>query len=155
VLDQVVDPVQTEAFVRAYQRDVGSVWRPRTLVIEADRIAYTWDRTSRDGSIATGADVCFLRSGLIAENWTIRDDGPPPELPDVTTVSGTRLNTDELLALTAKSRPWHRERTVDEYRQTVAGVWDDGARGGIAVLVVENGRIDRDWSMPGARKLLY
>jgi len=40
-------------------------------------------------------------------------------------------------------------------RQTVAGVWDDGARGGIAVLAISDGRVDREWSIGGTRKLLY
>jgi hypothetical protein len=49
------------SFVRRYQRDVGNVFRPSTL--------------------ATGADVCFLRDGLVAENWTIPSRWAAPCCP--------------------------------------------------------------------------
>jgi len=153
-LDTVTGPAETEAFVRRYQRDVGNVFRPRTLVVSDDRLAYTWDVTRRDGSVTTGADVCYLRGGLVSENWTIpARDGRSP-LPDASD-PGRPLDRPGLLHLTAGAHPWHRERVVDVERQTVAGVWDDGSRGGIAVLVVENGRIDREWSIGGTRKLRY
>jgi hypothetical protein len=153
-LDTVIGPDATEAFVRRYQRDVGNVFRPRTLVVSSDRLAYTWDVTRRDGTVTTGADVCFLRDGLVAENWTIPSRDGWSSLPDASG-SDRRLDREALLELTGGAHPWHRERVVDVERQTVAGVWDDGARGGIAVLVVSGGRIDREWSIGGTRKLLY
>jgi hypothetical protein len=165
-LDPVVGPVATEAFIRRYQDDVGNVFRPRTMVVDgADRLAYTWDVTRRDGSVTTGADVCFLRDGRVAENWTLPSregrselpdaELPDAELPDAGSPTGGRLTREELLTLTAGAHPWHRDRIVDVRRQTVAGVWDDGEHGGIAVLVVEDGRIDREWSIGGTRKLIY
>jgi hypothetical protein len=155
-LDPVIGPAETEAFVRRYQGNVGNVFRPRTIVVDGpDRLAYTWDVTYRDGSITTGADVCFLRAGLVAENWTIPSRDGRSELPDAGPAVGRRLSPEELLALTAGAHPWHRERVVDVTRQTVAGVWDDGEHGGIAVVVIEDGRIDREWSIAGTRKLTY
>lgn len=150
-LDAVTGPAETEAFIRRYQREVGNLFRPRTLVVDDGRLAYTWDVTRRDGSVTTGADVCFLRDGRVAENWTIPSREGRSELPDADTPAGPPTTREELLALTAGAHPWHRDRVVDVGRRTVAGVWDDGERGGIAVLVVENGRIDREWSMPGTR----
>ncbi|MBU2665715.1 hypothetical protein KOI35_19585 [Actinoplanes bogorensis] len=155
-LDPLIGPGPAEAFVRTYQRDVGNVFHARTLVIDgADRLAYTWDVTRPDGSVTTGADVCFLRDGRVAENWTLPSADGRSDLPDATTPTGSRLTRDDLLALTADAHPWHRERVVDVARQTVAGVWDDGERGGIAVLVVAGGRVEREWSIPGTRKLSY
>jgi hypothetical protein len=152
-LDPLVGPAPE--FVARYQREVGNVFRPRTLVIDGnDRLAYTWDVTRRDGSVTTGADVCYLRDGLVAENWTIPSRSGRSPLPDAGLSDGGHP-ADELLALTDGAHPWHRERVVDVARQTVAGVWDDGGRGGIAVLVVSDGRIDREWSIGGSRKLLY
>jgi hypothetical protein len=155
-LDAVVGPAATEEFIRRYQRDVGNVFRPRTMVVEgADRLAYTWDVTRRDGSVTTGADVCFLRDGRVAENWTLPSREGRSELPDAVSPTGRRLTREALLTLTAGAHPWHRDRIVDVRRQTAAGVWDDGEHGGIAVLVVEDGRIDREWSIGGTRKLIY
>jgi hypothetical protein len=155
-LDPVIGPAATEAFVHRYQRDVGNVFRPRTLVVDgAGRLAYTWDLTRRDGTVTTGADVCFLRDGRVAENWTLPSRDGRSELPDASPPPFSRIPAEELSALTAGAHPWHRERIVDVERQTVAGVWDDGARGGIAVLAVEAGRVDREWSIGGTRKLLY
>ena len=84
-----------------------------------------------------------------------RSEQPDAELPDAGSPTGGRLTREELLTLTAGTHPWHRDRIVDVRRQTVAGVWDDGEHGGIAVLVVEDGRIDREWSTGGTRKLIY
>jgi hypothetical protein len=147
-------------FITTYQREVGNVFRPRTLVIDGnDRLAYTWDVTRRDGSVLTGADVCVLRDGLVVENWTISSyaarselpDGPGPDAP----ATAEPLDRQALLAVTADAHPWHRDRVVDIGRQTVAGTWSDGDRGGIAVLVVGSGRIDRQWVFPGVRILRY
>jgi hypothetical protein len=165
-LDPVIGPAATEAFVRRYQQDVGNVFRPRTLVVQDDRLAYTWDVTRRDGTVTTGADVCFLRDGLVAENWTVPSRSGRSSLPDGPSSSGLSLTgpsltgpavtREELLALTADAHPWHRDRVADVHRRTVSGVWqDDAGRGGIAVLVVEDGRVDREWSIGGTRKLLY
>jgi hypothetical protein len=155
-LDPVVGPAETETFIRRYQPDIGNVFRPRTLVVDGtDRLAYTWDATRPDGSVTTGADVCFLRDGLVAENWTLPSRDGRSALPDAGEPAGRRLDAAGLLTLTAGAHPWHRERIVDVQRQTVAGVWDDGGRGGIAVLVVVDGRVDREWSIGGTRKLLY
>jgi hypothetical protein len=151
-LDPLVGPTDTESFVRRYQGNVGNVFRPRTIVVDGpDRLAYTWDVTRRDGSITTGADVCFLRDGLVAENWTIPSRDGRSDLPDAGAPTGRRLTREELLDLTAAAHAWHRERIVDVGRQTVGGVWDSG----IAVLVIEDGRIDREWSIAGTRKLPY
>jgi hypothetical protein len=159
-LDAVVGPGPTEKFITTYQQEVGNVFRPRTLVIDGyERLAYTWDVTRRDGSVLTGADVCVLRDGLVVENWTIPSYDARSELPDGPGASvpaiAEPLDRQHLLALTADAHPWHRNRAVDVARQTVAGTWSDGDRGGIAVLVVESGRIDRQWVIPGTRALRY
>jgi hypothetical protein len=149
-LDNVVGPAATETFVRRYQQEVGIKFRPRTLVIDGtDRLAYTWDATRPDGSVTTGADVCYLRDGRVAENWTVPSRAGRSELPDAGAPAGRRLTRPELLALTAGAHPWQRERVVDVDRQTVAGFWD----GGIAVLVIEDGRLDRGWAIPATRSL--
>jgi len=159
-LDDVVGPEAAEKFVTTYQREIGNTFRPRTLVIDGnDRLAYTWDLTRRDGSVLTGADVCVLRDGLVSENWTIPSYDARSELPDgpgrAGPATGERLDRRTLLALTADARPWHRDPVVDVARQTVAGTWADHDRGGIAVLVVASGRIDRQWNLQGTRALLY
>ncbi len=159
-LDDVVGPGATEKFVATYQHEVGNVFRTRTLVIDGDdRLAYTWDLTRRNGEVLTGADVCVLRDGLVVENWTIPSYDPRSDLADGPGAGAPAvaepLSRQELLELTANAHPWHRERVVDVARQTVAGTWSDGERGGIAVLVVESGRIDRQWVIPGTRALLY
>jgi hypothetical protein len=100
-----------------------------------------------------------LRDGLVVENWTIPSYDARSELPDgpetAVPAIAEPLDRQGLLALTADAHPWHRDRVVDVARQTVAGTWSDADRGGIAVLVVEFGRIDRQWVMPGARALRY
>ena len=159
-LDPVAGPEATEKFVTTYQREVGNIFRPRTLAIDGnDSLAYTWDLTRRDGSVLTGADVCVLRDGLVAENWTVPSYDARSELPDgpgqAESATGERLDRQALLALTADAHPWHRDRVVDVGRQTVAGTWGRPGRGGIAVLVVASGRIDRQWVVPGTRALMY
>jgi hypothetical protein len=159
-LDGVVGPAATEKFVAAYQQNVGNVFRPRTLVIDGgDRIAYTWDVTRRDGTVTTGADVCVLRDGLVVDNWTLPSAQGRSELPDgpglAAPAAEALLSREALLELTADAHPWHRERAVDVARQTVGGTWSDGNRGGIAILVIESGRIDREWALPGTRALAY
>jgi hypothetical protein len=158
-LDSVVGPAETEKFIAGYQQNVGNVFRPRTLVIDgSDRIAYTWDVTRRDGTVVTGADVCVLRDGLVIDNWTLPSqdrsslaDGPGLLVPAV----DAPLSREALLDLTADAHPWHRDRVVDVARQTVGGTWSDGHRGGIAILVIGSGRIDREWVLPGTRALAY
>jgi hypothetical protein len=159
-LDALVGPGPAEEFVTTYHRNVGNVFRPRTLVIDGkDRLAYTWDVTRRDGSVLTGADVCVLRDGLVVENWTLPSFESRSELPDgpglTVPVIADPLDRQALLTLTTDAHPWHRNRVVDVARQTVAGTWSDGERGGIAVLVVGSGRIDRQWVIPGTRALRY
>ena len=151
-LDPVVGPAETEAFVKKYQQDAGNLFTPRTLVVDgADRLAYTWDVTRRDGTISTGADVNVLRDGLIVANWTsVSSNGRSP-LPDGPGVGD--LDRAALTAAVAGAHPWHGDLVIDVPRQTVAGTWTDGARGGLAVLVLINGRIDRQWVLPGTRPL--
>jgi hypothetical protein len=158
-LDTVVGPAETEKFIARYQQDVGNVFRVRTLVIDgSDRIAYTWDATRRDGTVVTGADVCVLRDGLVLDNWTIPSAEGRSELPDgpgLAAVAEAPLTREALLDLTADAHPWHRERVVDVDRQTVGGTWSDGNRGGIAIMVIASGGIDREWVLPGTRPIPY
>jgi hypothetical protein len=159
-LDDVIGPDPTEKFITAYQQNVGNIFRTRTLVIDGnDRLAYTWDVTRRDGTVLTGADVCVLRDGLVVENWTLPSYEARSELPDGPGLAVPEtvepLDRQGLLDLTADVHPWHRERVVDVDRQTVGGTWSDGDRGGIAVLVVESGRVARQWVFPGTRPLRY
>ncbi|MGI5130255.1 nuclear transport factor 2 family protein [Pseudonocardia sp. CA-107938] len=87
-LDDVVGPGATQQFVAAYQQERGIRFAPRTLVIDgADRLAYTWDATLRDGTVLTGADVCVLRDGLVADNWTIVGERRAPT-PDIAGAGG-------------------------------------------------------------------
>ncbi|WP_051807862.1 hypothetical protein [Actinoplanes subtropicus] len=151
-LDQVVGPAETEAFVRKYQRDVGNLFAPRTLVVDgADRVAYTWDVTHRDGTVRSGADVNVLRDGLVVANWTSVSQAGRSPLPDGP--GAGELDRAALAAAVAGAHPWHGDLVVDVARQTVAGTWSDGTRGGIAVLVLVDGRIDRQWVLPGDRPL--
>jgi hypothetical protein len=124
-----------------------------------DRLAYTWDVTRRDGTVTTGADVCFLNEGLVVDNWTIASPDGQSVLPDGPgqefSAPAERLDRQGLLELTADAHPWHRERVVDVARQTVSGTWSDDRRGGIALLVIASGRIDRQWVIPGTRTLVY
>lgn len=151
-LDLVVGPAETEAFVKRYQQDVGNVFAPRTLVVDgAERLAYTWDVTRRDGTVSTGADLNLLRDGLVVANWTsVSADGRSP-LPDGPGAGD--LDRAALAAAVAGAHPWHGDLVIDVPRQTVAGTWTDGTRGGIAVLVLVNGRIDGQWVLPGTRPL--
>jgi hypothetical protein len=154
-LDTVIGPQQAEDFVRWYRGERGIRFVPRTLAIDGtDRLAYTWDATFPDGTVVTGADVCVLRDGLVAENWTV----PAAErstLPDGPGRPAGALDRDELQKLVAEIHPWHRDLVIDVERQTVAGTWSDGTIGGIALLTVEDGRIGRQWSIEGTRTPLY
>jgi hypothetical protein len=151
-LDPVVGPAETETFVKRYQAEVGNRFAPRTLVIDgADRVAYTWDVTYRDGTVGTGADVNVLRDGLVVANWTSVSRAGRSPLPDGPG-RGT-LDRAAIAAAVADAHPWQGNLSIDVGRQTVAGTWSDGARGGIAVLVLADGRIDRQWVLPGRRPL--
>lgn len=149
-LDTVVGPGETEAFVRTYQERLGNRFTAGTLAIDGtDRIAYTWKVTGRDGTVRSGADVCVLRDGLVVENWT--GAGPLSPLPDGP--GRGDLDRAALARTVADAQPWHGDLVIDVVRQTVAGVWSDGTRGGLAVIALADGRIDRQWVVPGTRPL--
>ena len=151
-LDPLIGPADAEAFIAKYQNDVGNRFVPRTLVIDgADRLAFTWDVTRRDGVVITGADMCVLDGGKVARNWTIPSPDGRSALPDGPGAGG--LGRGELVALAKERHPWQGELAADPLRQTVAGVWSDGMRGGISVLVAVDGRADREWVVPGTRRL--
>ncbi len=159
-LDSIIGPAATTEFIQAYQRNAGNVFTPRTLVIDGtDRLAYTWDVTRPDGTATTGLDICVLTDGLVSLNWTVPttersglSDGPGLEvLPS----ADRTLDRAGLTAVATGLHPWHGDLVVDVTRQTVAGVWTDGAIGGVAIVVVTDGAVSRSWSHPGTRPLHY
>jgi len=102
-LDDVVGPAAAEQFVTVYQHRRGIRFAPRTLVIDGnERLAYTWDATLRDGTVLTGADVCVLRDGQVADNWTIVGERRAPA-PDV--AGAGRATRAELAAAVAAWTP--------------------------------------------------
>ncbi len=151
-LDPLVGPADAEAFIAKYQRDVGNVFVPRTFVVDGtERLAFTWDVTRRDGVVITGADLCVLTDGKVSRNWTIPSPDGRSELPDGPGEGD--LDREELRVLAKDAHAWHGELVLDPERQTIAGTWSDGSRGGIAVLVAVDGRVDREWVVPGTRPL--
>ncbi|MDO9458181.1 hypothetical protein [Nocardioides sp.] len=175
IADGFVGPDDTGAFVQTYQRDVGNLFTPRTLVLDgADRLAYTWDVTLRDGTVLTGADVCVLRDGKVVLNWTLPADRRD-ETPDPPTGRGSATR-DEIGELVRgwcarwqdvadddavfwgptdrrrdESVELHGDPVVDVAGQSVALTWSAGGVGGIDVLVLDGGRVGRAWSFGGQR----
>lgn len=173
--DALVGPSATEALVAGYQDEVGTTFVPRTLVIDgADRLAYTWDATRRDGTVITGADVCVLRDGKVVRNWTIpgerQDLTADPLGSGVTTarahelVEGWLRDRDgqcDPSVFVAAAAPddgtyeTHGGLVVDEALGTVAFLWSAQVAGqpigGMDVLIVVDDQIARCWSFTGQR----
>jgi hypothetical protein len=81
-LDPVVGPAATEAFIRRYQGDVGNVFRPRTMVVDgADRLAYTWDVTRRDGRSRPGRTSAFCATAWSRRTGRFRRARAAPSYP--------------------------------------------------------------------------
>lgn len=169
--DRLVGPGDTERFVAGYQRDVGNKFTLRTPVYDGtDRIAFTWDVARPDGSVWSGADVCVLRDGKVALNWTLPTVDRRDQVPDPPTGRGS-LERDAIAEVVeswsigrdgvpddrvfgsphGSTKAIHGEPVIDLAAQTVAFTWSADGVGGIDVLVLDEGEVARAWSLAGTR----